>query len=155
MPIDYHLYHPKWSLISYLIRVKRANNCCEWCDAKHGESHPITGSKVFLSVAHINQDRRLNRFWNLAALCQRCHLSHDRKQHIFNRKYGWLTKYVCGKLFEVSYSLKDVKEYRKNHYISELTLAIIYKKRRSHLNINSKLPLQNQTFHLFIEVSTN
>jgi hypothetical protein len=136
MPIDYNLYHPKWSLISYLVRIRRANNCCEWCDAKHGESHPITGSKVFLSVAHINQDRRLNQFWNLAALCQRCHLSHDRKQHIFNRKYGRLTKYVCGKLFEVPY-LINVKEYRRNQYINDLSQSIIDRKRRSGLIINN------------------
>ncbi len=31
MPINYSEYHPKWTLISKLIRFRRANNRCEWC----------------------------------------------------------------------------------------------------------------------------
>lgn len=88
MPIDYSEYHPKWKLISKLIRVKRAKNKCEWCNAINYEPHPITGSKVVLTVAHVDHDKTNNRFTNLAALCQRCHLSHDIKQHVDNRKYG-------------------------------------------------------------------
>ncbi len=88
MPIDYNKYHPKWSLISRLIRFKRADNKCEWCGAENKKPHPITGSNVVLTVAHIDQNRDNNRFDNLAALCQRCHLSHDRNAHIRNRKYG-------------------------------------------------------------------
>lgn len=88
MPIDYSKYHPKWSLISRLIRFKRANNKCEWCGAVNYEPHPVTGSKVILTVAHIDHDKDNNRFNNLAALCQKCHLNHDLPQHINNRKYG-------------------------------------------------------------------
>jgi 5-methylcytosine-specific restriction endonuclease McrA len=36
---------------------------------------------VILTVAHLNHDPRDNRDENLAALCQRCHLLHDRKHH--------------------------------------------------------------------------
>jgi hypothetical protein len=99
MPINYKEYHPKWSLISKLIRFKRAKNKCEWCGAENMQPHPITGSRVVLTVAHIDQDKTNNRFNNLAALCQKCHLGHDLKQHIFNRKYGRKTKYLNGKLF--------------------------------------------------------
>lgn len=88
MPINYKDYHPKWKLISYLIRFVRAKNKCEWCEAENYQPHPITGSKVVLTVAHIDQDKNNNRFNNLAALCQRCHLWHDRHQHANNRKYG-------------------------------------------------------------------
>lgn len=88
MPINYSDYHPKWSLISRLIRFKRAQNKCEWCGAENYKSHPVTGSKVVLTVAHIDHDKTNNRFNNLAALCQRCHLRHDIKQHVQNRKYG-------------------------------------------------------------------
>jgi hypothetical protein len=88
MPIDYRDYHPKWSLISRLIRFRRAGNRCEWCSAENYQPHPITGSKVILTVAHLDHDRNNNRFCNLAALCQRCHLGHDAKQHAENRKYG-------------------------------------------------------------------
>jgi 5-methylcytosine-specific restriction endonuclease McrA len=88
MPINYKEYHPKWSLISRLIRFRRAGNRCEWCGAENYQAHPITGSKVVLTVAHIDHDKENNRFSNLAALCQRCHLRHDLPQHLANRKYG-------------------------------------------------------------------
>lgn len=128
MPIDYSQYHPKWKLISKLIRTNRANNCCEWCGAKNhavgqrikGNFHPICGNillddagagllpykkakqvashnnlfgnenfiVIVLTVAHIDHDKTNNRFHNLAALCQRCHLKHDINQHVANRKYG-------------------------------------------------------------------
>lgn len=99
MPIDYKQYHPKWSLISRLVRFFRAKNKCEKCGAENRKPHPITGSIVVLTVAHIDHDRNNNRFSNLAAWCQRCHLGHDAKQHAFNRKYGRQTKYINGKLF--------------------------------------------------------
>jgi hypothetical protein len=85
MPINYKNYHPKWSLISRLIRFKRAQNKCEWCGAANYE-------------AHIDRDRRNNRFNNLAALCQKCHLNHDRKQIIDSRKYGREYKFVNHKI---------------------------------------------------------
>jgi 5-methylcytosine-specific restriction endonuclease McrA len=88
MPIDYSKYHPKWKKISEFIRFYRADNKCEWCGAHNYEPHPITGSRVVLTVAHIDQDKTNNSFFNLAALCQRCHLNHDRYQHQRNRKYG-------------------------------------------------------------------
>lgn len=88
MPIDYSLYHPKWSLISKLIRFRRAGNKCEICNAENYKPHPVTASKVILTVAHMDHNKNNNRFWNLKALCQRCHLGHDIKQHVSNRKYG-------------------------------------------------------------------
>lgn len=36
MPINYAEYHPKWGLISRLIRYRRAKNRCEWCGAPNG-----------------------------------------------------------------------------------------------------------------------
>lgn len=88
MPINYKDYHPKWSLISKLIRYNRAKGCCEWCGAINHQPHPVTGSKVILTVAHIDRNKENNRFNNLAALCQRCHLAHDARQHADNRRYG-------------------------------------------------------------------
>lgn len=88
MPFNRKDYHPKWELIRYLIRFVRAKGKCEWCGAEHLKPHPKTGYKVSLATAHLDRDRSNNRFWNLAALCQRCHLSHDRQQHIYSIKYG-------------------------------------------------------------------
>jgi len=46
-------------------------------------------TKIILTVAHLDRDKNNNARSNLAALCQRCHLGHDRvAQHIPNRKYG-------------------------------------------------------------------
>lgn len=105
-------YHPKWSLISRLIRFNRANNKCEWCHAPNGEiiyrtdkkgnwqlmpdGHEadtmdldgIKFTKIILTVAHIDHTKTNNKFHNLIALCQRCHLGHDLQQHITARKYG-------------------------------------------------------------------
>ena len=88
MPIDYKEYHPKWRLISRLIRFKRAKNKCEWCGAENYKPHPVTGSRVVLTVAHLDHNKHNNRFSNLAALCQRCHLKYDAKHHAISRKYG-------------------------------------------------------------------
>lgn len=48
--------------------------------------HGLT--KIILTVAHLDRDSTNNARENLAALCQRCHLRHDVRQHIANRKYG-------------------------------------------------------------------
>lgn len=79
MPIDYRRYPPHWKRISAFVRFVRAKNRCEWCDAKNHEPHPVTGTKVVLTVAHVHDKDPMNAdLENLAALCQRCHLDHDR-----------------------------------------------------------------------------
>lgn len=88
MPINYKEYHPKWRLISHLIRFVRANGMCEECFAENYKPHPVTGSRVVLTVAHLDHDKKNNQFANLKALCQRCHLRHDIHEHVKNRKYG-------------------------------------------------------------------
>lgn len=88
MPINYKDYHPSWKAISRFIRFYRASNRCEWCGAENYQPHPETGSRVILTVAHLDQNKGNNSFFNLAALCQRCHLNHDRPHHNRNRKYG-------------------------------------------------------------------
>ena len=122
MPINYKEYHPKWSLISRLIRFRRAGNKCELCGIRNGEvvKRSLKGwrtpsgqewemihsrirysesnmteslrhhgfTKIVLTVAHMDHDKTNNRFCNLKAACQKCHLMHDIKQHVNNRKYG-------------------------------------------------------------------
>lgn len=98
MPLNYKNYHPKWRLISRLIRFRRAGNKCEWCGVKNREPHPDTGSEVILTVAHLDRNRSNNCFRNLAALCQKCHLNHDRLHNIQNRKYGREYRYTTLRL---------------------------------------------------------
>ena len=46
-------------------------------------------TRIVLTVAHLDRDSTNNDRKNLAALCQRCHLNHDREaQHIPSRRYG-------------------------------------------------------------------
>jgi 5-methylcytosine-specific restriction endonuclease McrA len=67
-------YPLDWALRSRFVRFVRARGRCEWCGAKHGEPHPVSGAKVVLTTAHIFDDRpEAAHLLNLAALCQRCH----------------------------------------------------------------------------------
>lgn len=69
------------------MRVYRAKNRCEWCGAENGKPHPVTGSKVVLTTAHVYDHRpEAANLLNLAALCQKCHNAHDAKMRRENRK---------------------------------------------------------------------
>lgn len=73
-------YPADWKLRSYFVRFVRARGLCEWCGAAHGKPHPVTGSKVILTTAHVFDDRpEASGLLNLAALCQKCHNGHDMK----------------------------------------------------------------------------
>jgi len=79
-------YPDDWALRSRFIRVYRARGKCEWCGAVNGMPHPVTGSKVVLTVAHVYDDRPESAsFFNLAALCQKCHNAHDSRSRRRNR----------------------------------------------------------------------
>lgn len=69
------------------MRFYRAKNRCEWCGCENYKPHPVTGSKVVLTVAHVFDDRpEASNLLNLAALCQRCHNRHDAKDRQRRRK---------------------------------------------------------------------
>ena len=72
-------YPDYWSTLSKVIRFARAGRHCEWpgCDAVDGHPHPVTGSRVVLTVAHLDHTPENCRLDNLLALCQRCHNRYD------------------------------------------------------------------------------
>ena len=87
-------YPKDWADISWRIRFVRANSRCEctgWCGAQpheagrceavHANPHPLTGSNVVLTTAHLDRTPENCADDNLAALCQRCHLAYDAEQH--------------------------------------------------------------------------
>lgn len=88
MPFNRAEYPDDWELRSFFVRFVRAEGKCEWCGAEHGQPHPVTGSKVVLTTAHVYHSKEDNSLLKLAALCQKCHLGHDINHHIRNRKYG-------------------------------------------------------------------
>jgi 5-methylcytosine-specific restriction endonuclease McrA len=81
MPINLKDYHPNWKEISKRIR-DRADGSCELCPAEYGKPHWKTGSRVVLTVHHIDFDKMNNSDTNLIALCQRCHLRLDLEKHM-------------------------------------------------------------------------
>lgn len=81
-------YPTDWPLISRFIRFDRAGGRCECrgecghdhggrCDAFHRQPHPLTTSKVVLTVAHLDHTPENCDDDNLRAMCQRCHLAYD------------------------------------------------------------------------------
>lgn len=79
-------YPANWKEIS-LERRAGAGWRCEGspaypdCRAANGEPHPVTGSKVVLTVAHLNHTPEDVAPENLKAWCQRCHLTYDAAHH--------------------------------------------------------------------------
>lgn len=83
-------YPRDWPLISVEVR-ERAGNRCEGspdfpdCRAENGQPHPDTGSRVVLTVAHLDHVPENcggpGKRPNLRAWCQRCHLHYDKDHH--------------------------------------------------------------------------
>ena len=94
MPVDWRKYPKCWRVIRALI-LARAGNRCEGsptypdCRAANHESHPVTGSRVVLTIAHLDHDPAHNTWENLRALCQRCHLHHDARQRARKQRVTW------------------------------------------------------------------
>jgi 5-methylcytosine-specific restriction endonuclease McrA len=87
------LYPRDWKSISLEVR-EAAGWICQGspaypdCRAGNGRHHPVTGSLVVLTVAHLDHDPTNcgepgNRP-NLRAWCQRCHLTYDAPLHARN-----------------------------------------------------------------------
>jgi hypothetical protein len=83
-PENKALYPDNWKQISERIRFERAGNKCEWCGAENYKPHPITGSKVTLTVAHLDHNPQNCEDENLRALCNKCHIGYDAKHHAKN-----------------------------------------------------------------------
>jgi len=100
MPVNYLHYHPDWKDRIRPEVLKRANYKCQFCSvpnraeivrdaegnwtqvdevvrawAKRNQKKII---KIVLTVAHLNHLVIDNRPENLKALCQKCHINHDR-----------------------------------------------------------------------------
>jgi 5-methylcytosine-specific restriction endonuclease McrA len=76
-------YPAHWQAIRAEI-LERANHCCEGsplypdCRAVNYEPHPVTGSRVILTIAHWPDETPENCDpKNLWAWCQRCHNGMD------------------------------------------------------------------------------
>ena len=79
-------YPKNWKAIRNEI-IKRAGNRCEGspdfpdCRAENGQARPDTGSRVVLTIAHLDHVPEHCDDDNLRAWCQRCHLNYDKAHH--------------------------------------------------------------------------
>lgn len=103
-------YPADWSAISLEVR-EAAGWRCEGsplypdCRAANGDPHPVTRSKVVLTVAHLDHMPEncgaAGARPNLKAWCQRCHNTYDlahRRRGIADRRRSAV---MTGELFEV------------------------------------------------------
>lgn len=97
-PENLKRYPANWKEISAAIR-ERGGDCCEGspaypaCRARNGCNHPVTGSRVVLTVAHLDHTPENCKPENLKAWCQKCHNTYDmphRRAGILERKRGKL-----------------------------------------------------------------
>ena len=63
------------------------------------DSETIRLTKVVLATAHLDHDPSNNRSRNLKALCQRCHMLHDREEHRRQRRLTLRMRKAVGDLF--------------------------------------------------------
>ena len=64
---------------------------------------PVKWTKVVLATAHLNHNPGDNRPQNLKAWCQRCHLIHDRQEHLRQRRLTYRKRKALGDLFSGRY----------------------------------------------------
>lgn len=100
-PENRHRYGDDWREFSNHIRFERAGGRCECegecgmpghllrggrCENKHGGLSFYTGSKVVLTVAHLNHVPEERGEDQVKAMCQGCHLWYDRAHHASTRR---------------------------------------------------------------------
>ena len=77
-----------------IYRNLRPMPCTEHC------THPQDGKLRILTVHHLTGQKDDNRWWNLLALCQSCHLTIQGKvipeQAYLHPHSAWFVPYVCG-----------------------------------------------------------
>jgi hypothetical protein len=86
-------YPKDWKTVIVPAVRERSGNRCEGspafpeCRAVNGMPHPVTGSIVVLTVAHLEHDDLETRdLTRLRHWCQRCHLHFDRIFHQANAR---------------------------------------------------------------------
>ena len=86
LPANAARYPADWHIRRRFILL-RAGNRCEWCRAANYAPHPVTGSRVVLTIAHLYDHRpEAADLLNLAALCQLCHNRLDAPRRAAGRR---------------------------------------------------------------------
>lgn len=88
-------YPPDWPDIA-----QRVKDTAGWKCVRCGHAHDVESGYV-LTVHHLDGDKANCEWWNLAALCQRCHLHIQAKvnmdqAYLFEHS-GWMKPFVEGR----------------------------------------------------------
>lgn len=97
-------YPRDWKRISRAVRDAAGNRCqgspaYPDCRAENGRPHPVTGSRVVLTVAHLDHQPENCAPENLRAWCQRCHLTYDAAIHARNAAESRRAARAAGDMF--------------------------------------------------------
>lgn len=91
-------YPKDWPAISKRIR-ERDGNKCKLCGVPNGETHPETGSKVVLTVMHLDHTPEHCTDDNLISGCQKCHNAYDAPHRKANARRTRRARKAIGELF--------------------------------------------------------
>ena len=110
------LRSPEWLAIRKTILARSGGRCeCRGecgvdqcrehvrCEARNARAHPDTGSRVVLTIAHLDHDPANNDADNLKALCQRCHNALDAPMRRAHAAETRRRARAAGDLFEGPY----------------------------------------------------
>lgn len=87
-------YPEDWPSVALAVKLAAGWRCIR-CTAPHS----VEGARV-LTVHHLNGDKADGRWWNLLALCQRCHLSIQARVNVeqlyLHEHTPWFKPYAAG-----------------------------------------------------------
>jgi hypothetical protein len=78
-------YPPYWPIMSKQVKAL-AEWCCERCGVRNNEDAP---DGTMLTVHHLDGNKWNCEWWNLAALCQQCHLRIQARVDFLRPYYRW------------------------------------------------------------------
>lgn len=112
-----------------------------WRCIRCGHRHEIESGYV-LTVHHMDMDPSNNKWWNLLALCQRCHLTIQAKVDI-HRMYmfehsEWFKPYVAG-YYANQYNYPDDREF----VMKNIEWLLDFGRPNKSMNFNAPMPFTN------------
>jgi hypothetical protein len=115
------LYPPHWHKLSSHVRFERAGGKCQRCGRPHlALLRCLPDGRWFDEKAATWRDRRGRpaRWPDLVAatpraLCQRCHMLHDRPHHLAQRWITYRRRLAAGDLFLGPYPRTDIETDRR------------------------------------------
>ena len=113
------IYPDNWDESAELVKDKAGWQCIR-CNYPHNPAAGYT-----LTVHHLDLNKSNCAWWNLAALCQRCHLQIQNKV-VMERRWmfehsEWFRPYVAG-FYAHKYGLPESKQYVLSHLADLLML---------------------------------